>query len=224
MDGTDIKPALQESTKGEWNGDVDMGDGMLNVLRQEYDKRKQLIECTTKPTTCTEQNLREIRSDLTKDIPFLSTGLRSSKALYEKKFSNPSTPAETLKQLNWEMVEYNTLLSQAQALQQFLDKQLSVLKANNNHSKHQVFNNLAEEKNTLITFLRNLFKKKRQPAASHILVFMLSEERRNQKPYALPVWYIPYHTLKDQYVHDFTKQLKQEMAKLNLKAVGKFHH
>lgn len=200
-----------------------MGDGTLDALRSEYVKRKQLIDDTIKPATCTEQNLCGIRSDLTKDIPFLSTGLRSSKELYEKKFSNPSTPAETRKQLNWEMVEYNTLLSQAQELQRFLDKQLSVMKANDKDSKRHVLTNLAEAKNTFHTYFRNLFKKKRQPAANHILVFMLSEEKRNQKPYALPVWYVPYHTLKDQYVRDFTKQLKQEMAKLDLKAIGKSH-
>lgn len=32
--------ALQESVKGKWDGDVDLGDGKLKELRAEYDTRK----------------------------------------------------------------------------------------------------------------------------------------------------------------------------------------
>lgn len=50
---------------------------------------------------------------------------------------------------------------------------------------------------------------------------MVSDERRNKKPYALPVQYIPYYSLKDQYIRDFTKVLKQNMVQLGLHVVGK---
>ena len=81
---------------------------------------------------------------------------------------------------------------------------------------------MAQKKIAFLNVLTNLFKKKRQPAAAdHILVFMLQDERRKQKPYAIPVWYIPYHTLKDQFVREFTVLLKQEMAQFGLKAIGK---
>ena len=38
-DGTDIKPALLESLRQEWNGDVNMQDGKLEALRLAYDQR-----------------------------------------------------------------------------------------------------------------------------------------------------------------------------------------
>ncbi|CAH1276886.1 Hypp9415 [Branchiostoma lanceolatum] len=38
----DIMPALQESKKGEWNGDPDLQDSKLEQLREEYDKRVKL--------------------------------------------------------------------------------------------------------------------------------------------------------------------------------------
>ena len=57
-------------------------------------------------------------------------------------------------------------------------------------------------------YLHNLFKKK-QTAATHVLVLMLSDERRQKKPDALPVRYIPYRSLKDQFVWDFTRDVKQ---------------
>ena len=61
------------------------------------------------------------------------------------------------------------------------------------------------------SYLRNLFKKMRT-VATHVLVLMLSDERKPKKPYALPVRYIPYRSLRDQFVRDFTKDVKQHMA------------
>jgi len=222
VDGTDIKPALQESKKGEWNGDIDMGDGHLQELRAEYDRRKKLTEDMSKPGICSDQILCSMIDDLTSDIPFLNSGLQNARELYQKKFSNLATPSETLKQLNWEMVEFNLLLGQAQQLLLFLEQQLPQLQPSlNKQIRDHAINNLAQKKITFQNYLTNLFKKKRQPAADHILVFMLSDERRKQKPYAMPVWYIPYHTLKDQFVRDFTVLLKQEMEQFGLKAVGR---
>ena len=51
---------------------------------------------------------------------------------------------------------------------------------------------------------------------------MVSEERRNKKPYALPVQYVPYHTLRDQYIRDLSKSVKLEMTKLGMKTVGRY--
>lgn len=116
VDGTDIKPALQESKKGEWNGDIDLGDGHVQALRAEYERRKKMTEDMSRPATCSDRILSSLIDDLTTDIPFLSSGLQNATELYQKKFSNPATPSETLKQLNWEMVEFNLLLGQAQQL------------------------------------------------------------------------------------------------------------
>lgn len=221
VDGTDIKPALQESKKGEWNGDIDLGDGHVQALRAEYERRKKMTEDMSRPATCSDRILSSLIDDLTTDIPFLSSGLQNATELYQKKFSNPATPSETLKQLNWEMVEFNLLLGQAQQLLLFLEQQFPQLQPGmNKQTKEHARNNLAQKKIAFLNFLTNLFKKKRQPAADHILVFMLSDERRKQKPYAIPVWYIPYHTLKDQFVREFTVLLKQEMAQFGLKAIG----
>jgi len=73
----------------------------------------------------------------------------------------------------------------------------------------------------MMTYLRNLFIKKRQPGATHVLLFLLSDERRNKKPFALPVQYVPYHSLRDQFLRDLTNNIKQEMMRMELKTVGK---
>lgn len=71
-----------------------------------------------------------------------------------------------------------------------------------------------------LTYLTNLFVKKRQPGATHVLLFLVSDERRNKKPYALPVQYIPYKSIKDQHVRDMTDAIKSKMMQLDLKPVG----
>ena len=65
--------------------------------------------------------------------------------------------------------------------------------------------------------------KKRQPAATHVLAILISEERRNKKPYAIPVQFFPYCSIRDQYIGDVTAQVKTEMVKMDLKPVGRFH-
>ena len=47
---------------------------------------------------------------------------------------------------------------------------------------------------------------------------MLSDEKRAwKKPYALPVRYTPYRTLKDQYIRDFSREIKLKLKENELK-------
>jgi len=70
------------------------------------------------------------------------------------------------------------------------------------------------------TYLHNLFKKKRV-AADHALVVLVSDERRNQKPYAVPILLIPYHSIRDQFLQQFLDKCHEEAKKLGLIPVGK---
>ena len=63
---------------------------------------------------------------------------------------------------------------------------------------------------------------KKRTAASHVLLVMLSEERRSLKPYAAPVMYIPYSSMKDQYVRDITKKVKVAMVERGMVASCKY--
>ena len=69
-------------------------------------------------------------------------------------------------------------------------------------------------------YRRNLFVKKRQPAATHTLAILVSDERRNKKPYSIPVQFVPYNSLKDQYIRNLTSGIKSEMVKMDLKPQG----
>ena len=68
-------------------------------------------------------------------------------------------------------------------------------------------------------YLRDLFKKKRN-CATHVLVTMLSDEKRSSKSYAMPVRYVTYKSIKDQFVRDINRELKEEMVRVGLTLAG----
>jgi len=71
-------------------------------------------------------------------------------------------------------------------------------------------------------YLKDYFKLRRT-AASHIFVFMVSEERRLSKPYAVPVRFIPYRSLTDNQVKSWAQELISLMEEMEMKVVGKIH-
>lgn len=213
-----------ESMKGVWNGDEDLGNGKLQELRGLYDGRVDLVAGLSSCGTCAdlELGLRSWLDQLDEDVVFLDDGFKEAVAEYQKKFNNPSTGEESLKNSNWNVVEFQTLLQQAQLMEQAYESELTNLGLA--PVSADVFRHVKGSLRAMATqaksYLRNLFKKMRT-AATHVLVLMLSDEGRQKKPYALPVRYIPHPSLRDQYVRDFTKDVKQHMTERGMTAVGK---
>ena len=223
IDGCDINPALQESVKGVWNGDCDLGNDKLQQLREAYDKRRELCscKCLQEDRVLLQERLTTIIDHLEQDTVFLSDGLIGAEKEYQKKFNAPNSSEAILKRLCWERVEFNTLLLQSGKFKDLYENLVACLNPQTPRVKDVVDSMKNIEKDAL-TYLRNLFVKKRQPAATHILLFLLSDEKRNRKPYAIPIQYIPYHSIKDQFVRDMSKDIKVAMTTMGLKPVGKF--
>ena len=202
-----------------WNGDEDLGDGKLQALREEYEKRMaDMHRLKLRDVATVKAVLPRVLDALTGDITFLDKGFQEASNHFEKKTRQANCPEETLKAANWEVVEFQILLQQSQELHHDLENALATI-ADATQAKYVLpsVHNLAASS---FIYLRNLFKKKRT-AATHVLVLMLSDEKRSKKPYALPVRYVPCRTLKDQFVRDLTKDLKEEMRKRELCVTGK---
>lgn len=223
IDGTDVKAALLESMRKEWNGDVDLGTGKLLALRRQYDERGQIFREAPKAANqhTLQQSLMNVLENIEDDIVFLTEGLEKATKLFQEKMRKATTSEETLRCLNWEVVEFQVLLEQSNNWLTLLTDLLGELNPHNPDRAH-VVSILKDSGSDMALYLRNIYKKRRQPAATHVLVIMVSDERRNHKPYALPVQYIPYYSLKDQYIQDFAKVVKQNMVQLGLQVVGKF--
>ena len=76
-DGTDVLKGLWESVSGEWAGDVDLNDG---ELRQMYDQYKEKINWVQKIGLQShgiediKQELKNARDTLSIEIDFVSSG------------------------------------------------------------------------------------------------------------------------------------------------------
>jgi len=86
VDAGDLKAALQESTSGIWNGDVDMVDGKVAALHKEYMDRKALMNGTIDQL---QQNVVKIVDFLKQDITFLASGLEKLKEIISKNLTAP---------------------------------------------------------------------------------------------------------------------------------------
>ena len=168
-----------------------------------------------------EQRIRSAADSLVQDVVFLTEGLKKADEMYQTKFNSPNSSQSLLMNLCWETVEYNTLLQEAQALNSSLEDLLPYLDPTSPRIV-DVIASLQNMSKELANYFRNLFVKKRQPAATHVLIIMVSEERRNRKPYSLPVQYVPYHTIRDQYIRDLSKSVKLKMTELGMTTVGKY--
>lgn len=192
--------------KGQWNGDPNLLDGRLEKLRAQYDER---LAASKNPTP---DSIAFLSNKFEEDREYLRRQLSSAAELLKTKTDDKKTKDEKLKELSWEVVEISSLLDQAGL---FL-KEYNLMSETRDYRTHN------ELKVDLDKYHKGLFKKKRQPAATHVLVIMASEERRRFKPYALPIQYIPYHTITSQQVLVFVDEIKKKMVEMEMKCVGKY--
>ncbi len=85
--------------------------------------------------------------------------------------------------------------------------------------KENVGRQLTAIRNGLSVFIPRVTRQKRT-AATHILVFLVSPEERNKKPYALPVQCIPYTSLSDTKARQLANKVIRAMAQRNMKVAG----
>ena len=111
-DACDIKAVLQQSTRGEWNGDSDLGDGELQLLHQEFQEIVACLDVGSIQIDCVvvEQDIFLALDSFRKDITFLEDGIKKADELYQSKFNSPNTSKSMLTNLCWETVFNNSTL------------------------------------------------------------------------------------------------------------------
>lgn len=209
-----------ESQKKVWNGDVDLGDGSLQHLRQEYDDKVERMKLLQIPTI-SQQRLETICTttigELQEKTKFLNQGFKDSQVLFAAKVNQTNCPESVLKNASWEVVEYQTLLHQSQKLAGSFEDMLKLVSGKEMTKALRCSVERFASQHML--FLKNYFKKKRT-SASHVMVSMLSDECRSVKPYALPVRYVACTTLKDHELRMHNHDMKKEMKKRGMNLVG----
>lgn len=157
----DAKAALQQSVRSKWNGETDLGDGVVQNLRQEYEERMRSFNISGMGVNhvVIKQHICHAVASLGEDISFLANVLKKAEYVYQTKFNAPTTSQCMLKHLCWKTVEYNTFLQQAQALQSTLNNLLPYLDPTKPRVK-DVIAFLTDMKNERNKYFRDLFVKK----------------------------------------------------------------
>lgn len=211
-DACDVRVGLRESMRGEWSGDEDLGSGDLQTLYADYKSRCLFV----RSMMLKMEHFLKLKSALEGDITFLSKGKRESKEIYDNALRCPGKMEQTLMVLAWNVTGYEELLKQAKEFEQELLQSIACLQAGD---KTKFKNWLMPLKTKLSQYLHGLFSKKRS-AASHLLIFMISDELRNRKPYAIPVRFLPYKGITDCKLRDLQLELETTMNSLHMDVVG----
>lgn len=123
-------------------------------------------------------------------------------------------------ELAWSLTGFETLTKQAN---EFVNELSSFTLDMCNGQRGKVQKSLISFKSRVLEYLHGLCTKKRT-SASHLLVFMVSDELRNRKPYAVPVQFMPYCSLTDSKLRDLEYQLECAMRKVGMPVVGKLFY
>lgn len=78
---------------------------------------------------------------------------------------------------------------------------------------------LSELRKQLEDYIKGVTTKWRK-AASHLLVFMVSDEQLSSKPYAIPIRALPYKSITDDMVRRLRDEIRDAMHELGMLAVG----
>lgn len=203
---------LRESVQGEWAGDEAFGTGELKSLYEEYKAR-----CARVRSLGTEKSFMHLDAELTEDLSFLVKNNDVAKRDYELALQVPRKSETKLMELAWNSAGFAELVKQAN---QFKFEIAQYVQCWEKAEGTEILKLLPDLKGRLLEYLHGLFTKRRNPA-SHLLIFMISDELRNRKPYAVPVRFLSYKSLSDKVLRDLQLEVEQKMRSLNMDVVGK---
>ena len=78
---------------------------------------------------------------------------------------------------------------------------------------------LSDLRSSAVSFIEGVTRSRRIPA-THLLVFMISPEDRQQKPYALPVQCVPYTGMPEHVIRTLANKVIREMNARGMKVAG----
>ena len=212
-----------ESLRHEWSGDVDLGDGQLKALHERYIALLNFVKGIglnrRKPFAEILKDLRQLMGTLQADAEFLKEGLAKSTESYEKKRKQSNVPESSLFALAWEVNAYQTLkesnVSFITRCQDIISRCLGP-----SNQRGNIPSSLSELRKDLQSYFKDVFSKRRE-AATHLLVFMIADERRDMKPYVIPVRALPFKSMKDAKLRELRDELKAAMGNIGMVTVGR---
>ena len=135
---------------------------------------------------------------------FLAAGPQDANEAYNKALQGGKASESKLMELGWSSVGFEELVKKVQCFQ------LELKNVRHEGGGVAAGVDLFQLKSSMLCYLKGLFSKKRI-AATHLLVFMIADECRNRKPYAITVCFLPYRSLTDAKLRELEVQLEEVM-------------
>ena len=212
-DACDVRNGLRESVSGTWAGDEDLADGSLQQLFQEYKERYKFAKGigSSPRIRIVCDDAKKILCQLDEDLVFLIDGKNTANVAYTKVLDKGTSSEQSKMEMAWNVIGFEELTKKLLKLKSELK---SITSADSDI-------NLLDVKSELLSYLKGLYSKKRV-AATHILVFMIADELRNCKPYAVPVRFLPYKSLTDEKLRQLELELEDTMRANGMSVVGRY--
>jgi len=146
--------------------------------------------------------------------------LSKANLAYSEKLQSERQKEKELIVLSWKVKELNDLGQTGRSLHsEVCQLRHNIQQGQCRWREDNVPRQLKVLRDKTVAFIMGITRHQRVPA-THILVFMISNEDRNKKPYALPIQCIPYKGLSDAKVRELANKVIHEMVKRKMKVAG----
>ena len=163
-----------------------------------------------------EEQLRNMRDEK----EFLTAGHAKAKDCYESKRKLLNISEDSLFALAWDVEGYSKLIEKNTTITEGINDIVSRINGPV-HGRGNIQADVSAVKKELEPYIKGVTTKKRE-AAPHLLLFMISDELRNFKPYAVPVRVIKYKSITDAMLREFKEELRKAMKECGMTTVGMY--
>lgn len=154
-------------------------------------------------------------------LTYSYTALNKATSEYEKSLGSKKISDKMQYRLGWNVDDLSRLNEEARKMSvevsSLLDK---VRNTSFDLTTANVPRKVSDVRSALLTFVTALSKHTRT-AASHIFIFMISSDKRDKKPYAIPIQCVSYRGMKEATLRRLTDQIVHEMHQRQMKVAGK---
>lgn len=201
-----------------WSGDEDFGNGSVGRFHAEYASKCNTIKRLfgQQHSSVLVDDVKGLIDDFVHDAEFLKDCMDIAKEKYDKKLTNSRCSEDLFMKLAWDVVGFEQLLKQANDFKDELELVVNDLKFG---LQNVAVLRIRKLEKSILQYYKDLYSKKRSPA-SHLLIFMLADELRNVKPYAVPVQFLPIKSITDDQIRQLELEIETLMKSNEMVTVG----
>lgn len=208
--------------KNEWSGDIDWGDGDLQRRHGDYIKYLQFVDGIgvkqRRAYACIKADLEKQLQNVREENEFLVAGHAKARDCYESRRKLLNVSEESLFALAWDVEGYSKLMEKNGAIRECISTIIAKIDGPAGE-RGNIPADVSALKKELPPYIKGVNTKKRE-AASHLLLFMISDELRSYKPYAVPVRVIKYKSITDAKIRELKEELQKAMRDCGMTTVG----